>query len=393
MIVSGVAGAEPERDAASEREITRITATEVRGEDGSSSRTQYSDEDSGAKEKPREEDKSPEPVGGDGEPEGQEQPEPGRGAGTGGERNGSDEEDPAPVDEGGPSGSPGPVGGDGESRGSSGEEPSEPGGVAETRGERDEPDGGGSASASASVTEDGPSSSVSNKPLRDAEPRSGQSEAPERGSDQSSVSREADGGARVEARGESVSRDRTVQSPEIRRRVRELRAAERRGELPPAATGYDTERRGREMRIAREQIVVQPVDEASLRRYKELYEEAAEEYGFGDDWYVLAAVGKVESGHGQNMGPSSAGALGPMQFMPSTWDSYGVDANDDGKANIMDPEDAIPSAARYLKAGGAPDDWYEALYTYNHAGWYVEKVLKMAEKYRQAAGDDEVGPY
>lgn len=202
-----------------------------------------------------------------------------------------------------------------------------------------------------------------------------------------SVSRESESGARASAEA------RRVQSPEIRSRVKELRKAERAGKLRPAATSYNERRRQRELRIARERIVAQPVDEATLRRYKELYEEAAEEYGFGEDWYVLAAVGKVESDHGQNMGPSSAGALGPMQFMPSTWDSYGLDANDDGKANIMDPEDAIPSAARYLKVGGAPDDWYKALYTYNHAGWYVEKVLRVAERYRLAAGDKEVGPY
>lgn len=219
---------------------------------------------------------------------------------------------------------------------------------------------------------------------------------------QRSVSRESNGSGESAGPGESSASAgrsearaaaRTVQSPEIRSRVRELREKDRAGDLGPAATSDGKERRSRELRIAQEEIVAQPVDEASLRRYKELYEEAAEEYGFGDDWYVLAAVGEVESDHGQNMGPSSAGALGPMQFMPSTWDSYGLDANDDGKANIMDPEDAIPSAARYLKAGGAPDDWYEALYTYNHAGWYVEKVLKVAEGYRQAAGDEEVGPY
>lgn len=202
-----------------------------------------------------------------------------------------------------------------------------------------------------------------------------------------SVSRESEPGARARAE------TRRVQSPEIRSRVKELRKAERAGRLGPAATSYDEGRRQQELRIARERIVAQPVDEASLRRYKELYEEAAEEYGFGEDWYVLAAVGKVESDHGQNMGPSSAGALGPMQFMPSTWASYGLDANGDGKANIMDPEDAVPSAARYLKVGGAPDDWYRALYTYNHAGWYMEKVLRVAQRYRLAAGDEEAGPY
>lgn len=203
------------------------------------------------------------------------------------------------------------------------------------------------------------------------------------------VSRESEDSGRARASADI----RRVQSPEIRSRVRELQREARVGKLPPAATSYNEGRRQRELRIAREKIVAQPVDEASLRRYKELYEEAAEEYGFGEDWYVLAAVGKVESDHGQNMGPSSAGALGPMQFMPSTWASYGLDANDDGKANIMDPEDAIPSAARYLKVGGAPEDWYRALYTYNHAGWYVEKVLRVAERYRLAAGDEEAGPY
>ena len=59
----------------------------------------------------------------------------------------------------------------------------------------------------------------------------------------------------------------------------------------------------------------------------------------------------------------------------------------------MDPEDAIPAAARYLKAGNAPKDWYEALYTYNHSGSYVKKVLRVAEAYRKQAGDDEVKPY
>lgn len=215
-----------------------------------------------------------------------------------------------------------------------------------------------------------------------------------RQSEQSNVSRESGGSGTANATaGRAGAQARTIKSPEVRSRVRELRKKAKAGDLQPAATGYGKERRSRELRIARREIVSQPVDELSLKRYKKLYEEAAEEYGFGEDWYVLAAVGKVESDHGQNMGPSSAGALGPMQFMPSTWESYGLDANRDGRANIMDPEDAIPAAARYLKVGGAPDDWYEALYTYNHAGWYVEKVLKVAERYRRAAGDGEVAPY
>ena len=91
-------------------------------------------------------------------------------------------------------------------------------------------------------------------------------------------------------------------------------------------------------------------------------------------------------------GAVSGGAMGRMQFLPSTWAQYGVDGNGDGEANIMDPEDAIPAAASYLVVGGAPDDWYAALYTYNRAGWYVRKVLGVAEAYTRQAGDDEVEP-
>src|SRR5205807_3662959 len=65
-------------------------------------------------------------------------------------------------------------------------------------------------------------------------------------------------------------------------------------------------------------------------------------------WNVLAGVGEVESGHGANMGPSSAGAIGPMQFLPSTWRTWGRDANGDGRADLYSPADAISSAAHYL---------------------------------------------
>ena len=79
--------------------------------------------------------------------------------------------------------------------------------------------------------------------------------------------------------------------------------------------------------------------------------------------------------------------MGPMQFLPSTWAQYGVDGNGDGEANILDPEDAIPTAASYLVSGGAPDDCYGALYAYNHSGSYVREVLRIAEYYRRATGE------
>ena len=177
-------------------------------------------------------------------------------------------------------------------------------------------------------------------------------------------------------------------------RLRELKAAERSRVLERrAATGVGETTRDYEMRLAHEDIVATAEQPISKKEYMELYKASAREYGFGPDWYILAAIGAVESNHGENMGPSSAGAMGPMQFMPSTWEMSGVDGNGDGAANMMDPEDAIPAAAGYLKVGGAPRDWYRALYSYNHADWYVKKVLAVAEGYRRLAHDDNVGPY
>jgi peptidoglycan hydrolase CwlO-like protein len=177
-------------------------------------------------------------------------------------------------------------------------------------------------------------------------------------------------------------------------RIQRLQEAERqRISRTRPATGAPAAQRSRELRVARNDIVARPVKPMSKKRYRKLYRQSAKRYGFGKDWYILAAVGKVETNHGENMGPSSAGAMGPMQFMPSTWESSGVDGNGDGVANVMDPEDAIPAAARYLKTGGAPKDWYAALYSYNHADWYVKKVLGVAEGYRRLASDNRVGPY
>jgi len=177
-------------------------------------------------------------------------------------------------------------------------------------------------------------------------------------------------------------------------RLQKLKAAERaRIQKSAAATGGGEVGSEHELEVAREEIVATSVELTSENAYMDLYRASAANYGFGPDWYMLAAVGKVESNHGQAMGPSGAGAMGPMQFMPTTWETSGVDGNGDGVANVMDPEDAIPAAASYLEDGGAPQDWYRALYSYNHADWYVKKVLAVAEAYRRLANDESVGPY
>ncbi|WP_169750160.1 lytic transglycosylase domain-containing protein [Streptosporangium amethystogenes] len=117
--------------------------------------------------------------------------------------------------------------------------------------------------------------------------------------------------------------------------------------------------------------------------YLELYRASAEVCP-GLSWTVLAAIGQVESSHGRNNGPSSAGAQGPMQFMPATWKTYGVDGDGDGVADIWSPYDAVPSAANYLCANGAAQGGRKlekAIWFYNHSWSYVSKVLAISRGY------------
>jgi hypothetical protein len=121
---------------------------------------------------------------------------------------------------------------------------------------------------------------------------------------------------------------------------------------------------------------------SDAERFADLYAGAAAEYELGARGAsILAAIHEIESGFGSNMGPSTAGAVGHMQFLPSTWSQYGVDADGDGEADPSHPADAIYSAANYLKASGAPGDWRRALFAYNHATWYVEDVLREAREF------------
>ena len=115
-----------------------------------------------------------------------------------------------------------------------------------------------------------------------------------------------------------------------------------------------------------------------------LWQSAGSAYGI--PWQVLAAINKVESNFGRNMGPSSAGAIGWMQFMPDTWLRWGTDANGDGVADPWNPDDAIVSSARYLAAAGGTTDLYRGVYAYNHADWYVKEVLGLANLYGSSSG-------
>jgi len=107
-----------------------------------------------------------------------------------------------------------------------------------------------------------------------------------------------------------------------------------------------------------------------------IYQAAGTQYGIR--WEVLAAINEIETDYGRNLNVSSAGALGWMQFIPSSWRAYGTDANRDGEKDPYNPVDAIFAAARYLKAAGAEDDLRRAIFAYNHADWYVDSVMMRA---------------
>ena len=117
--------------------------------------------------------------------------------------------------------------------------------------------------------------------------------------------------------------------------------------------------------------------------YLSLYRSAASTCA-GLPWTVLAGIGAVETGHGANVHKSTKGAVGPMQFLPSTFASYGIDGNGDGVADVHNPADAVYSAARYLclwGAGRGGQALYDAVWAYNHADWYVRMVFSLANAY------------
>ena len=98
---------------------------------------------------------------------------------------------------------------------------------------------------------------------------------------------------------------------------------------------------------------------------------------FDVPWPYLAAIHLVETRMGRIRGASSAGALGPMQFLPKTWEAY-------GEGDINSNRDSIRTAARYLKRNGAPGNMRNALWNYNHSYLYVDAVTAYAEQMRAA---------
>jgi membrane-bound lytic murein transglycosylase B len=144
----------------------------------------------------------------------------------------------------------------------------------------------------------------------------------------------------------------------------------------------------------------------------------------GIGWWLLAGIGRVESDHGQFAGavlhadgvstPPIIGialdgsqsevvrdtdggrldgdavydhAVGPMQFIPSTWAIYGTDANGDGIADVFNINDAALGAARYLCAAGGDlrtqAGQMRAVLSYNHSDEYLAQVLALADAYRR----------
>jgi Transglycosylase SLT domain len=148
--------------------------------------------------------------------------------------------------------------------------------------------------------------------------------------------------------------------------------------LPPDVRGE-----ARDTVIARRHIAAIPRSPGRLPRVRVADSAPAAElrshYGaaqrrFGIHWSILASINFVESAFGRIRSASEAGARGPMQFLPSTWQAYGMGGD------IDDPRDAIMAAANYLRRAGAPGDLDGALFAYNHSTSYVRAIRRFASR-------------
>src|ERR671937_1273507 len=114
-------------------------------------------------------------------------------------------------------------------------------------------------------------------------------------------------------------------------------------------------------------IIAPPPPDTLLAYYREAQQAS------GVAWQYLAAINLIETNMGRIQGLSSAGAQGPMQFMPATWASYGL-------GDVNNPRDAILAAGRYLKAHGAAANMTHAIYAYNPSMLYVRAVQLYAQQ-------------
>jgi Transglycosylase SLT domain len=132
-----------------------------------------------------------------------------------------------------------------------------------------------------------------------------------------------------------------------------------------------------------------PVTSSAVRdippRYLQLYVQAAARFGFS--WQLLAAVGKLECDHGRGdcYRPNSVGAMGPMQFMARTWESYKASSRH-APFNVYDARDAIFAAAAKLSADGIRQRPRAALFSYNHSHTYVDAAISWAVRYGWISG-------
>ena len=124
---------------------------------------------------------------------------------------------------------------------------------------------------------------------------------------------------------------------------------------------------GTQSRLPHWRIIAPPAPTTLLGYYREA------ERTFGIRWQYLAAINLIETNMGRIQGLSSAGAQGPMQFMPATWASY-------GRGDVNNPHDAIMAAGRYLQAAGAQRDMGRAIYAYNNSALYVRAVTLYAQQ-------------
>lgn len=142
-------------------------------------------------------------------------------------------------------------------------------------------------------------------------------------------------------------------------------------------SSYDQEQAKQREVMAREAIFNRYQSEPSESVKRQLVKTAAAKYGL--DWKILLAVWQVESGQSWNTSRrSSAGAIGPWQFMPGTWRQYGEDNNGDGRVDVTSAEDGAYAAAKLLAVNNGAANIDQALYSYNHSAFYVRQVKNLA---------------